>query len=133
MAKNKRNSGGATETITPDDVGQMPAEVYEEVPAEESQIDETAVPGVQADITHGRSQGRMQVKCPMGRDTFEAEARPIKILIGDQGILADPKVFSTGSFGWYGTGKVMAEVDGIPVKAQVTINITVIGSKPEKK
>jgi len=42
---------------------------------------------------------------------------------------ATPRQFSTGSFGWYLTGKATLSVNGQPIPVQVGTNLTVIGSK----
>ena len=47
------------------------------------------------------------------------------VKIGDQSILAKKKDFSTGSKGYYGSGKVV--VNG--QMCQVSMNVVVIGSK----
>ena len=47
-------------------------------------------------------------------------------------LTAEPKEFSTGSFGWYLSGKATVMVDGKPVQVQVGANLTIIGSKESK-
>jgi len=52
--------------------------------------------------------------------------RQVVAEIDGQSIIMGPKVFKTGSLGWHGQAKV--EVDG--TRCQVSIVLTVIGSKP---
>jgi hypothetical protein len=55
-------------------------------------------------------------------------------LIGDSDMeLAAGKEFSTGSFGWYLNGKVLAPIDGKNVSVQIGMNLTVVGSKDAEK
>jgi len=51
--------------------------------------------------------------------------RAMAVRIGDSIISAMPKAFSTGSHGWYASGKVL--VHG--VMCQVGANLTIVGSK----
>jgi hypothetical protein len=44
-------------------------------------------------------------------------------------LLAAPKVFSTGSYGWHASQKQPATVDGRTVVVQCGLNATVVGSK----
>jgi hypothetical protein len=67
--------------------------------------------------------------CPISRKDFRAKAKPLSIVIDGQNVGADVKEFSTGSFGWFLNGKVTVLVDGVPVKVQVGLNLTVVGSK----
>jgi hypothetical protein len=46
-------------------------------------------------------------------------------------IHAMPRKFSTGSVGYYGVGKII-NTENPRARYQVNINITLIGSKPEK-
>ena len=67
--------------------------------------------------------------CPVTREQF-AKAVPLTVKIGDTAVLvAAPKHFSTGSFGWYAGDKTVVVIDGVPVKVQVGLNLTVVGSK----
>jgi hypothetical protein len=64
----------------------------------------------------------------MVRKLWPSEARPIQVKLEDiGGLIAIPKVFKTGSVGWYANGKVT--ISDTPV--QVNICITVIGSKSD--
>ena len=67
--------------------------------------------------------------CPITKEQF-GKAVPVTVKIGEQAVLvASPKFFSTGSFGWYAGDKCVIVVDGVPVKVQVGLNLTVVGSK----
>lgn len=74
------------------------------------------------------SNGKKGTQCPISRQQFK-KAKGIVVTVEGQSINADPKEFSTGSLGWYTNGKVTIEVDGVPCKAQVGMNITIVGSK----
>lgn len=67
-------------------------------------------------------------KCAVSRQEFKA-AKAITVGVGGQDILASPRTFSTGSFGWHVNGKAMIDVGGVAVAVQVSGSITVIGSK----
>lgn len=41
----------------------------------------------------------------------------------------EPREFSSGSFGWFASEKVSISVGGKRVRCQVSLNVTVIGSK----
>jgi hypothetical protein len=66
---------------------------------------------------------------PISRSDFLAKAEPLKVEVAGTTMVADPKEFSTGSFGWYLTGKITVSVDGKPLSVQVGANLTVVGSK----
>jgi hypothetical protein len=56
--------------------------------------------------------------------------KSIIVNIGDHGdMIASQKQFSTGSVGYYGNGKII--IDGQVYQASV--NLTLIGSKPDKE
>lgn len=67
--------------------------------------------------------------CPVSKTQFLEKAEPVKIMIGNNEIIADKREFSTGSFGWYYGGKTTIMVDGKPLSVQVGLNLTVVGSK----
>jgi hypothetical protein len=50
--------------------------------------------------------------------------------MGDTTLRLEPQEFSSGSYGWGYFGKLTADVNGVPVKFQASINIVVAGSKP---
>lgn len=55
---------------------------------------------------------------------------PLVLNILGQPVEAKPREFSTGSLGYYASGKVSTIIDGKAVKLQVSSNITVCGTKP---
>ena len=67
--------------------------------------------------------------CPVTREQFRANAKPVTVTINGVPHSAVVKEFSTGSFGWYLNGKTTVEVDGVPVSVQIGMNMTVVGSK----
>lgn len=68
-------------------------------------------------------------KCPISREQFRKDAKPLVVVVDGKQIIANAKEFSTGSLGWYAGDKVVVTIDGVPVKVQVGINLTVVGSK----
>lgn len=72
----------------------------------------------------------VEKKCPISRKGFLEGAKPLPITVdGQSRSPAEPKEFSTGSFGWFHSDKMTIIIDGIPVKVQMNITMTVIGSK----
>ncbi len=67
--------------------------------------------------------------CPISRQEFKDNAQPVAFEITGTPVTADAKEFSTGSFGWYFSGKVTIEVNGKKLPVQVGCNMTVVGSK----
>jgi hypothetical protein len=65
----------------------------------------------------------------MTKDQFGQSAKPLRILIDEMAILANPKRFSTGSVGWNANGKTQIVVNGEALEIQIGINLTVIGTK----
>ena len=70
--------------------------------------------------------------CPISRPDFLAKAEPLKIDIGGVTLIAEPREFATGSFGWYVNGKATQVVDGKTLSIQVGMNLIVVGSKEAK-
>jgi hypothetical protein len=70
-----------------------------------------------------------RTSCNVTRQQFTSTAKSVTVTIANQPLAASPKQFSTGSMGWFANGKVSLVVDGQPVMCQVSLNITVIGSK----
>ncbi len=70
--------------------------------------------------------------CPISREDFLAKAEPLKIDVGGSTLVAEPREFSTGSFGWYVNSKTTVTVDGKPLSIQVGMNLIVVGSKEAK-
>ncbi len=71
--------------------------------------------------------------CPIDRAEFKQHAAPVSFEIAGTQVTAEPREFSTGSFGWYFTGKVSIEVNGKKLPVQVGCNLTVVGSKEAGK
>ena len=71
--------------------------------------------------------------CPLTKTQFVEKAEPVRVSINGSEMLAEVKQFSTGSFGWYLTGKTVVTVDGKPVSVQIGMNLTVVGSKEAEK
>jgi hypothetical protein len=70
--------------------------------------------------------------CPISRPDFLAQAEPLKIDINGFPMIAEPREFSTGSFGWYVNGKATQVVGGKTLSVQVGMNLIVVGSKESK-
>jgi hypothetical protein len=73
--------------------------------------------------------GRKKTECPLSSDEFAGAAKPLPINIDGTTITADVKEFKSGSFGWYCSEKVTVMVGNTPVKVQVGLNMTIVGSK----
>lgn len=67
--------------------------------------------------------------CSLTKVEFMGNAKGMPVQVGGQTIYAMPKEFSTGSFGWFLTGKIALEVNGKTVMVQCGMNLAVIGSK----
>ncbi len=73
---------------------------------------------------------KKETVCPISRADFSEHAKPLPVKIGDQTLVASPREFSTGSFGFGENGtKIVLMINDVPVKCQVGITITVVGSK----
>lgn len=68
-------------------------------------------------------------KCPITRRQFRADAKPLVVTVAGSQLTAAVKEFATGSLGWYAGDKVTVVIDGVPVRVQVGINLTVVNSK----
>lgn len=74
--------------------------------------------------------GKRTEGCECTRQQFQASAKPIDVTLAGQPMVAEPKEFSTGSFGWYASGKARLKLaDGTIVTCQVGLNLTVLRSK----
>lgn len=73
--------------------------------------------------------GGKKTTCPITRKEFRVKAKPLGVVIDGQNVGAEVKEFSTGSFGWFLNSKITVLIDGVPVKVQVGLNLTVVGSK----
>jgi hypothetical protein len=71
--------------------------------------------------------------CPISRADFLEKAKPLTIDLGGFPVTAEPREFSTGSFGWYVNAKAPLEVDGKKLSVQVGMNLIVVGSKEAPK
>jgi hypothetical protein len=67
--------------------------------------------------------------CPITREQFRGQAKPVTITVGGVPMVVPTKEFSTGSLGWYLNGKTVLEIDGTPVQVQLGLSLTIIGSK----
>ncbi len=67
--------------------------------------------------------------CPISREDFKAKAEPLRFDLAGSQIIAVPREFSTGSFGWYVSGKAPVTVDGKTLTVQIGMNLIVVGSK----
>lgn len=71
----------------------------------------------------------MAKTCPVTREEFRSKAKPVQVTVNGVPLTAEVKEFSTGSFGWYLTGKVSINVGETPVSVQIGMNLAVVGSK----
>ncbi len=67
--------------------------------------------------------------CPISREDFLAKAHSLKVDLNGFPMQADPREFSTGSFGFYFNGKVSIMIDGKPIQCQCQVSMQVVGSK----
>lgn len=67
--------------------------------------------------------------CPITRPQFREKAKPVTVNIAGVPLQADTKEFSTGSIGWFLNGKTLIDVDGTPVSVQISLSMTIVGSK----
>lgn len=67
--------------------------------------------------------------CPITRAQFREHAQPVEVVINGIPMTADVKEFSTGSLGWYLTGKTNLKVGEKSVSVQIGMNLTIVGSK----
>jgi hypothetical protein len=65
----------------------------------------------------------------MTKEQFGQFAKPLRVLIHETSIHAQPKRFSTGSVGWNANAKTQIVVNGEALEIQIGINLTVIGTK----
>lgn len=67
--------------------------------------------------------------CPITREQFQANVKPILLVINGENKVASPKDFSTGSFGYFFNEKSTVIIDGVPCKVQWNCMGTLVGSK----
>lgn len=70
-----------------------------------------------------------KTECPITRGEFSRCANPIIVKIGDETFTVKTKEFSTGSLGWYLSGKTKQKVNGEECTVQIGLNLTIVGSK----
>ena len=70
--------------------------------------------------------------CPITREQFTKEAKPIVAQINGSSVVLSPREFSTGGLGFYAGDKVAVTIDGIPCKAQLSLSLVLVGSKEAK-
>lgn len=73
----------------------------------------------------------MKVKIQLDEAKF-LQGPALKLSVEGTLMEAKPRKFSSGSLGYYATGKALVLVNGQPVQVQVGCNLTIIGTKPEK-
>lgn len=84
--------------------------------------------GLVARVTEA-SPDMAKSSCPLSREAFKQAAKPVEVVVNGVPMLAEVKEFSTGSFGWYLGGKTVLKVGDTPVSVQISMNLTVVGSK----
>ena len=67
--------------------------------------------------------------CSVTRAGFTEKATPVEVVVNGIPMTADVKEFSTGSLGWYLTGKTNLKVGEKTVSVQIGMNLTIVGSK----
>ena len=70
-----------------------------------------------------------KTSCSITRKHFQEHAKPVEVTVNGVPLLADVKEFSTGSLGWYLSGKTSINIGGTPVSVQIGLNLTIVGSK----
>jgi len=61
--------------------------------------------------------------------TYLSNAKTVIVRFDDHVLNASPKKFSTGSVGWYASGKVKILIGDVYYPVQAAVTLTVIGSK----
>ncbi len=69
-------------------------------------------------------------KCKLTLEEFVQHATDLVVVLEGQPRVLSKKVFSSGSFGWNTSEKMDFMVNGQPIRCQVSVIITAIGSKP---
>jgi hypothetical protein len=75
------------------------------------------------------AQDKTESKCPVTREQFLKNAKPLTLTIDGTTLTASVKQFSTGSFGWFTNDKFTVEIDGVACKVQPSISLVIVGSK----
>jgi hypothetical protein len=78
------------------------------------------------------ASGKPAKKPDISKEDFEAKA-PQVVELGKvfTNKFANKKTFAKGGYGYFLSDKVFIEIDGKPVKLQVTINASVVHGKPK--
>lgn len=77
-----------------------------------------------------------KTKCPMTLEEFLATAKPLRVTIEMPDGTIEKRVlgvkeFSTGSFGWYFSEKVIFTLGGVEMKLQAAFSLPIVGSKDQ--
>jgi len=79
------------------------------------------------------SKPAKKTSCPITREQFTSALSSMGVMVhdgqGERHFVATRKEFSTGSLGWNANEKITISINGVLCKAQVGLNITLIGSK----
>ncbi len=67
--------------------------------------------------------------CPVTREQFRKDAKPVEVVVNGVPLLAEVKEFSTGSLGWYLNGQTTIKIGDTAVSVQIGMNLTIVGSK----
>ena len=103
------------------------AQIMENVKAGKMTVEE-ATKAMNKNIPVTRVVGVQFASC----EEFLKAADTVKLSGDGLDLTLTPKQFSTGSYGWASNGKLVVKLaDGKPVRVQGSINLVVIGSKPE--
>lgn len=119
---------------TPTFVGNTPGNTPLTIPADtvlvdgQARVDHILKHTEVASAPNGKPSSKKTV-CPVSRAQFASGAKGVVVVIGGQSMVAEPKVFASGSFGWFVQGSVTLSIDGVPVKTQVGLNLVVANSK----
>jgi len=71
----------------------------------------------------------MAKSCSITRAEFLKEAQSVDVVVAGIPMMAQVKEFSTGSLGWYLTGKTNLKMGDKVVSVQIGMNLTIVGSK----
>lgn len=76
------------------------------------------------------TEPKAKAPCPINKEDFTAKAQPIAMVVNGETKALTPKHFASGSYGWFANEKVTVVIDGVPVKVQANVILTVVNSKP---
>ena len=82
--------------------------------------------------SNGNGDKAKKTPCPITREDFRKGAKPLEVVVNGVPLVAEVKEFSTGSLGWYLTGKTTVKVGDTPVSVQIGMNLTIVNSKEVK-